>query len=153
MQDRVHVLARPPFVYALGLVFTIWLTKVYPDYQRFEGVYFLFIISTLSLIFGLSTASWGWQSLTDRNVDPNFKPVGTFVVRGAYKYSRNPIYLGFTFLYIGILLFYKTFLLFITLPIILIYIRTIVIRKEERYLERVFGDSYIKYKKSVNRWM
>ncbi len=73
------------------------------------------------------------------------------VTRGIYQYSRNPAFLGFDLVYIGILLaFFNLPLLFFSLmAVISLHLQ---ICREEVYLPTVFGDSYIEYQKHTCRY-
>ena len=73
------------------------------------------------------------------------------VTTGIYKYSRNPAFLGFDFMYIGVLLMYFNLLLavFSLFAIVMLHLQ---ILQEEKYLSEVFGDAYREYKKHVFRY-
>lgn len=74
------------------------------------------------------------------------------VTKGIYKYSRNPAFLGFYLVYIGILLinFNVTLLIFTIFTIIMLHIQ---ILQEEQYLPNVFGKEYTEYKLKVHRYL
>ena len=75
------------------------------------------------------------------------------VAWGPYRFTRNPMYLGFMFLLCGLALVQgNAWLLVMMLPLAL-FLRYGVIAREERYLEDKFGDSYRRYKGSVRRWL
>ncbi len=85
---------------------------------------------------------------------PNpMKPVRAFVVRGPYRFTRNPMYLGLTVLCAGIGLvadaLWVTALAFAAAAVI----QRIVIDKEEPYLTRKFGAEYQGYTERVRRWL
>ena len=74
------------------------------------------------------------------------------VTAGIYRYSRNPAFLGFDFMYIGVLLMYFNFLtaFFSVFAIVMLHLQ---ILQEERYLAAVFGGAYAEYKKHVCRYL
>ncbi len=76
-----------------------------------------------------------------------------FVAKGIYKYSRNPIYIGHIFGFLGIALIFGQLLLFVYVPLIFLTIHLIVIFIEEPHLKRKFGKSYDEYRKKVHRWL
>jgi protein-S-isoprenylcysteine O-methyltransferase Ste14 len=85
-------------------------------------------------------------------VDPS-KPTTAIVSDGVFRFSRNPLYLSMTLLYISIsLLFNALWALLLLLPLLVI-VQIGVIQREEVYLERKFGDEYLRYKSQVRRWM
>ena len=74
------------------------------------------------------------------------------VTNGIYKFSRNPAFLGFDFMYAGVLLMYfnpltAVFSLFAAVTLHL------QILQEEKYLTSVFGSSYTTYKSRVFRYL
>lgn len=74
------------------------------------------------------------------------------ITDGIYKISRNPAFLGFDCVYIGLLL------MFFNLPLLIISVFAVTmlhlqILQEERYLTKIFGDNYIRYKNKVFRYL
>jgi protein-S-isoprenylcysteine O-methyltransferase Ste14 len=72
---------------------------------------------------------------------------------GPYRFSRNPIYLAFSLLQLGIAIWVNSVWLLATLVGAVALIHSIVIQREEHYLERKFGAGYLDYKASVRRWL
>lgn len=74
------------------------------------------------------------------------------VTSGIYQYSRNPAFLGFDFMYIGVLLMYGNLLTlgFSAFAMVMLHLQ---ILQEERYLQSVFGADYTAYKKRVFRYL
>jgi protein-S-isoprenylcysteine O-methyltransferase Ste14 len=84
--------------------------------------------------------------------DPR-KPTTAIVSEGPFHYSRNPMYISLTLLYLGVsLLINALWILLLVVPL-LVVIRYGVIAREEAYLERKFGDEYLRYKARVRRWI
>ena len=73
------------------------------------------------------------------------------ITDGIYKISRNPAFLGFDLMYIGICIIYCN-ILTIAFSLFAIIMLHFQILSEERYLEKTFGDEYINYKKRVFRY-
>lgn len=75
-----------------------------------------------------------------------------FVSHGIYKISRNPAFVGFDLMYIGICLLYCNVLtiLFSLFAIIMLHFQ---ILQEEKYLEKTFGEKYVAYKSKVFRYI
>ncbi len=85
-------------------------------------------------------------------------PLGAFLVVLAiplvsYSFSRNPIYLAFSLLQLGIAIWINSVWLLVTLVGALALMHYVVIPREEQYLERKFGAQYLDYKTSVRRWL
>lgn len=74
------------------------------------------------------------------------------VTTGIYRYSRNPAFLGFYFMYIGVLLMYGNLLTlgFSVLAIVMLHLQ---ILQEERYLVNTFGAPYQEYCRHVFRYL
>jgi protein-S-isoprenylcysteine O-methyltransferase Ste14 len=79
--------------------------------------------------------------------------VKQLVTSGIYRFTRNPIYLGFLLMVIGFPLnsgFYSGILV---APFFVVTMNRLVIEKEEAYLEKKFRDVYTSYKSRVRRWL
>lgn len=74
------------------------------------------------------------------------------VTRGIYGWSRNPAFLGFDLVYLGILLMYMNWVL-ILWTIAAMIMMHLQILQEEKYLPTVFGEEYLDYKKKVFRYL
>jgi protein-S-isoprenylcysteine O-methyltransferase Ste14 len=84
---------------------------------------------------------------------PTNQPARVLVTTGIYRWTRNPIYLGFLLVYGGIgVAAQSPWTLIFTLPLA-ITVRYGVVAREEAYLERRFGDAYLNYKRRVRRWL
>jgi protein-S-isoprenylcysteine O-methyltransferase Ste14 len=75
-----------------------------------------------------------------------------FKTNGLYKFSRNPMYLGFNLLTISSVIFLWN-IVFLLLGIYSIIIYHFIILNEEKYLKNRFGDKYNEYKKKVRRYV
>ena len=84
---------------------------------------------------------------------PARKPTTAIVRTGPYRFSRNPIYLGFSVFQVGIAIWVNSLWLLATLAAALLLMHYVVIPTEEQYLERRFGAEYLDYKASVRRWL
>jgi protein-S-isoprenylcysteine O-methyltransferase Ste14 len=84
---------------------------------------------------------------------PGNRPTTTIVRTGPYRFSRNPIYLAFSLLQLGIALWVNSLWLLLALPAAVAVMSLVVIPREERYLEARFPSEYPPYKASVRRWL
>ena len=77
----------------------------------------------------------------------------SLVTSGIYSVSRNPAFLGFDLMYIGILItFFNYCLLVLTIfTVVLFHLQIIMV--EEKFLIKTFGDDYLYYCKSVKRYI
>ena len=74
------------------------------------------------------------------------------VTTGIYRFSRNPAFLGFDFMYIGVLLlcFNPLTAAFTLFSVVMLHLQ---ILQEERYLTAAFGEDYTDYKRHVFRYL
>ena len=70
-----------------------------------------------------------------------------------HRHHRNPAYLGMALTYLGIAAMSSAVWVLLPLPVVLAVIDRGVIAREERYLERKFGEEYLGYKRRVRRWV
>ena len=84
---------------------------------------------------------------------PGNKPTTVIVRTGPYRFSRNPIYLAFFALHLGLAIWADSLWLVATLIPTVAIIAGVVVPREERYLSRRFGAEYQEYKASVRRWL
>jgi len=81
------------------------------------------------------------------------RPTTALVITGPYRFTRNPMYLGFLLLYIGVSCWFGWIWPLLLAPLLVWLIRVFVIEREERYLDRKFGQEYWRYKAQVRRWL
>jgi len=84
---------------------------------------------------------------------PGNRPTTTIVRTGPYRFSRNPIYLAFSLLQLGLSIWLNSLALLITLIPAVALMSRVVIPREERYLEARFPSQYSPYKAAVRRWL
>ena len=74
------------------------------------------------------------------------------ITSGIYRFSRNPAFLGFDLMYIGMMLMYCN-LLIVPLTVFAIVMLHLQILQEERYLDETFGEAYREYKRHTFRYL
>ena len=72
---------------------------------------------------------------------------------GVYRFTRNPIYLGFLLMVIGLPLNSGLYSGIVIAPFFAVTMNRLVIEREEAYLEKKFKDVYTSYKSRVRRWL
>ena len=109
--------------------------------------------------FGLVIAGLlsGFSAVIElRKAQTTFDPHGSvrqLVTRGMYRFSRNPIYLGFLMMVIGFPLFSGNYWGLCLAPVYAAMMNRLVITLEESYLEGKFQEQYVEYKSRVRRWL
>lgn len=101
----------------------------------------------LSLVGGLFV--W-WAVRVVGEVD--VEEPAALVTTGPYSVSRNPMYVGWSVLYLGLSLVVNTVWLFVAFPLVVATTHRVVLQ-EERALEREFGDAYRTYRRDVPRYL
>jgi protein-S-isoprenylcysteine O-methyltransferase Ste14 len=149
--DNAGVIVRPPLLYAVALAAMLALRWLWP-LPIFSGAAFRSGLALVALAVGLLI--WGRQTLVTggTNVDPSL-PSTAVVTSGPYRFSRNPLYMGLAVVYLGLTLALDTWWGIILLALVLIVMHRGVIQREERYLERKFGDGYRQYRAAVRRYL
>lgn len=72
---------------------------------------------------------------------------------GPYRFTRNPIYIGLSAVYLGIAALAGSLWIALMLVPALFILQFGVVLREEAYLERRFGDDYRAYRARVPRWI
>jgi protein-S-isoprenylcysteine O-methyltransferase Ste14 len=107
-----------------------------------------------ALALWLAFDGWALALLLRAGTSPNpMRATTTLVTAGPYRISRNPIYVGYVFLQIGIALLKGSAWLLAMLVPVLILVDRLVVAREESYLEARFGDAYRAYRDRVRRWL
>ena len=150
--DIPGIVVPPPLIYLLPLLSGLWLDR---------RVRVAFLPRGVARIIGWplvgrAVALSGWSVQVLRSADTTTrpdKPASRVVRHGPFGYSRNPIYVSFAMLYLGIAVLRNALWAVLLLPLALYVIQREVIGREERYLERTFGEEYLDYKAKVRRWV
>jgi protein-S-isoprenylcysteine O-methyltransferase Ste14 len=150
--DAAGVLVWPPALYGgaflLGLLLH-WLVPI----TRLPGLPAR-LVGAVALIVGAGVAHSGEKVMhrAGTNVRPDL-PTTALVTDGPFRRTRNPLYVGLTLMYAGLALLIPALWPLILLVPVLLVMRWGVIAREERYLERKFGDPYRAYLGRVRRWI
>ena len=75
------------------------------------------------------------------------------VTDGPYGFSRNPIYLSFVLMYLGLSFIFDSAYVLIMLVVVVVLFDRLQIPREERYLRRLFGAEFDSYAAKVRRWL
>lgn len=108
-----------------------------------------FLAGSLALIVGLGIDIWGTKTLTAQQ---SLGEKGKIITEGPYRYTRNPQYVGFILMYIGIVLVTNSFMALDTGGFIILLFFLIPF-SEEPWLRQQYGKSYEDYCKMVPRFV
>jgi protein-S-isoprenylcysteine O-methyltransferase Ste14 len=148
-------LKLPPVAQFLLFVAGMWLVAKYAPSLALD---IPFRRALVILFFGLSAfvaipAIAAFHS-AGTTVDPRYPGKATqLIVRGIYRYSRNPMYLGLLVLLIAWAIYLSNLFAFIGPAAFVLSMNRLQIRPEEEAMEARFGDDFRRYRESVRRWI
>jgi protein-S-isoprenylcysteine O-methyltransferase Ste14 len=150
--DSAHVRFPPPLTALLNVLFGALLNWLWPIPIISENLRWplglLFIFLGLGIIISCSRLFKKAQT----NIEP-WKTTSNIVTTGVYGFSRNPIYLSFILIGLGIAFAVNSLWIVLMQVSVVLLIQKFVIAKEERYLESKFGAEYRNYTSRVRRWL
>ncbi len=104
-------------------------------------------LGVLAFIISVVQMKDNWRAGVQREEKTNL------VTTGIYSISRNPAFLGFDLMYIGILFtFFNWYLCFAT-SFALVFFHLQIVNVEEEFLVEAFGQEYLEYQKKVCRYL
>ena len=115
----------------------------------------LLLLATALFITGGCIYLWClWDFATfGRGTPAPIDPPRKLVVRGLYRYTRNPMYVGILTVLLGWIVLFRARGLWIYALAIGAGFHTFVVLYEERHLQRVFPGEYERYRAQVGRWL
>lgn len=146
---RPATLLPPPLVYVAALWGSWELNTLVP--LPFQKVSFL---GWLFVALGCLLLLWAAVTLLRHKTTVNpYATVSRLVVNGPFRFSRNPIYLADSVIYLGIALIWGLLWPLLLYPLVWAAIHYGVIKNEEAHLSARFGESYAGYRARVRRWI
>ena len=154
IQDRPDIIFPPPLIFAILLGTGFFLDYLFP--LKLYTISWLPRIIGSGIIFLFS----GWLALASFRVlqknktpfDPS-KPTVVIIQEGPFRISRNPMYLSLLLLLLGVAVLTASIWMFLAVPLLLYVFVIGVVKPEEEYLKRKFGNDYQGYKTKVRRWI
>jgi protein-S-isoprenylcysteine O-methyltransferase Ste14 len=152
ISDNAGVIAFPPALYAGTLSIGLLLNVVFPTGLLPHPIALVLGVVTILCAGLIAISALRAMNRARTAVNPS-QPTTAIVSDGVFSLSRNPIYMSFTLLYIGIALLNGAIWALLLLLPLLVIVQVGVVQREEIYLERKFGDEYLRYKARVRRWV
>jgi len=145
---RIH----PPVIYAISILAGIGLNKLWPLAMPFSFNGMLYGGAILLLV--VIIAAWSLYEFrrADTDVRPD-RPDSALITSGPYRYTRNPLYIGLSLVQIAAATWFDNLWILLMLPLSILVITRYAIAREERYLEKLFGQDYLDYRSRVRRWL
>ena len=134
------------FVLIVELISIYLNTSSLPIWSRYIGIV-IALLGDVLFVISVLTMKDSWRagvSETDKT---------ELVTNGIYQISRNPAFLGFDLVYIGILLMFFNWIIFAVSVFAIVMFHLQIVNVEEDFLTTVFRDEYLEYKKKVNRYL
>ena len=151
-QDNPGVIVIPPLLYVGALLVGLALHYFVPVHYLPGAINIWLGILLISVSVPI-VISAVWEMRRAQTAVDVRKPTTAIVTQGAFRFSRNPVYLSLTILYIGISSLINSMWVVLGLIPVLMLMQRGVIKREERYLEKKFGQQYLRYKSRVRRWI
>lgn len=151
-KDHANVKVHPPvllLIHILGAFLLNWLSPLpFVLTKPLEWTGYFLVFAGLGFALG-AVSQFGKMHTT---LDPHGS-VNAIVTSGPYRFSRNPIYLGFVCTLIGLPLAVGNYWGAVLSPLLVVALYQLVIKHEEAYLEEKFKDVYTSYRSRVRRWL
>lgn len=112
------------------------------------------ILGVIVAVLGVILALWSVLvfAVIGRGTPVPLDPPRRLVVRGPYRFVRNPMAMGVGSALIGAALFYESWRLAAFAGFFFLIVHSFVVLYEEPTLRRMFGDEYVVYCDAVRRW-
>ena len=155
-KDLAGVVMLPPYIFMLilGAAFVLQLLVPIDFLQAFRAQEWQFWVGVALSISAVGLAGFGalefWRNGT--NIPPD-KPAIRLVTSGAYRFTRNPMYIGFLLLLPAIGLIFSLEWALLLWPALALALHYGVVKREEAYLTGKFGASYREYLGRTRRWL
>jgi protein-S-isoprenylcysteine O-methyltransferase Ste14 len=145
-------LARPPLVYATSMAIGLLLHMVLP--VRLVPHSLALPVGAVVMLAAIALFVSAVRTMNAAGTPvPGNQPTRAIVREGPYRFTRNPIYIAFSLLQLGLAFWVNSLTLLILLIPAIAIMALVVVPREERYLEARFPSDYPPYKASVRRWL
>lgn len=144
----------PPPILALLCALVMWSVSYVPIHFDLIGIGDL--IASILLIFSIVIAGMALVAFlrVKTNIHPSLKQASTtLVTSGIYHYSRNPMYLSLLCFLLSVAIYLQSLLSIFICFFFISYINRYQIKPEEKHLEALFPEEFLRYKGKVRRWL
>ncbi len=151
-EDTGSLRIRPPVLAGLYLLAALGLQSLFPGAKIIEWPYTLLGI----VILGTGVSLTGCALTLFRKKGTTHVPHGmptALVTAGPFRVTRNPMYLGVSCVLLGVAVLVGTLPVFLAPLAFFATMSAVFVPREEKTLERIFGQEYLNYKNRVRRWL
>lgn len=154
-KDHPGIYIPPPFIYVAVFLVALFIQLKAPIINTIFNTTAIKIIGALFIIFAVSFFLFRslQRFIKSKNTVVTILPANSLQTSGIYAITRNPMYIGLALVYLGVACFIGNWWNIILFPFLLLIVQEYIIKREEKYLLRRFGQDYVEYKKQVRRWI
>ncbi len=142
----------PPTYLWIALIMMLGLHFIYPAIKFIPKPWNLLGLLLLGMGAGINYIADAQFHRGCTTVKP-FDESATLVTDGMFKFSRNPMYLGFVSILLGVAIFLGSLTPFLVIPVFIVLIDVVFIRVEEQMLGQTFHQEWTNYVQKVRRWL
>ena len=112
------------------------------------------LLGILPMGFGLAISTQAERQFHRRKTTVNSYEMPTALVTdGLFHHSRNPMYLGFVLVLLGVGLMFGSLTPILVIPVFTAILQLVFIRTEEKMMAEVFGPAWLDYSCKTRRWI
>ena len=137
-----------PEAHLVGLIIGTIL-QIFLPIHLFQSLWIGHILGWPVIILGMGLCAWAVIETKEMNIEHPDE----LLTNGPYAISRNPMYVGWTLIFLGISLIVNSVWMLTLVPAVIFYMHFVDIRQEEQLLEKRFGEEYRHYKTRVRRYL
>ena len=153
-QDRPNIssMVHPPIIALMFIVIAYFLGRFVPLPLPVPGILrsIGLVLTFVGFLLGIGAFMEFRKARTTLDPHGSSKQV---VTSGIYRFTRNPIYLGFLLMVIGLPLNSGLYWGIVMAPLYVFIMNRLIIQHEEAYLKKKFGKAYTGYTSRVRRWL
>ena len=137
-----------PEAHVIGIILSV-LVRLFLPARIFRINWVGHALGWPLVVTGLLLSLWAATEARDMlMVSPD-----RLITSGPYAFSRNPMYVGWTLIFLGLIFILNTLWSFGLLIVVLIFTHLFVIQREEANLQKSFGAEYERYRERVRRYI
>lgn len=137
-----------PEAHVIAIIISFLVRLFFPT-QIFLNNWIGHLLGWPMVVIGVLIITWATVKAGEVSMDEPDELITT----GPYAYSRNPMYVGWMLIFLGIIFIMNSIYSLVLLVIVLVYTHCFEIRPEEEFLQKKFGADYKAYKNNVSRYL